>query len=106
MLNLLHIFTLLTSVEDIIIITHLFDLSQQTCKLKESSEALSIECPPFLRQDSQAFQLAEQLLSSVNVTLRKDTDTLRVETGSNGGDHLLVLCLSIHGLSLLSKGLN
>ncbi|KAG8005111.1 Non-syndromic hearing impairment protein 5-like protein [Nibea albiflora] len=76
-----------------------------TCKLKESSEPLSIECPPFLLQDNQAFQLAEQLLGSIDVTLRRDADRLRMETGSNGGDHLLVLCLGIHGLSLLCKGL-
>lgn len=75
------------------------------CSIKESSEPLSIQCPPVLLQDSQAFQLAEQLLSSTNVTLRRDTDALWVEAGSKAAVQLLVLCLSVHGLTLLCKGL-
>ncbi|XP_041811778.1 gasdermin-E-like [Chelmon rostratus] len=75
------------------------------CRLKESSEPLSIPCPPVLLQDSQAFQLAEQLLSSTSVTLRRDSDTLWVEAEGKAAVQLLVLYLSIHGLTLLSKGL-
>lgn len=75
------------------------------CSLKENNEPLSIQCPPVLLQDSQAFQLAEQLLSSTNVTLRRDTDALWVEAGSKAVVQLLVLCLSVRGLTLLCKGL-
>ncbi|XP_035537455.1 gasdermin-E-like [Morone saxatilis] len=73
------------------------------CMFKESSEPLFIQCLPVLLQENQAFQLAERLLSSASVTLRRDTHRLWVETGSEV--HLFVLCLSIRGLSLLCKGL-
>ncbi|XP_031179122.1 gasdermin-E-like isoform X2 [Sander lucioperca] len=70
------------------------------CMLKKSSEPLSIQCLPVPLQDNQAFQLAEQLLSSTNVTLKRDSDRLWMETEVLP----LVLCLSIQGLSLLCKG--
>lgn len=75
------------------------------CRLQESSEPLSIQCLPVPLQDNQAFQLAEQLLGSTNVTLRKDSDRLWRETRNEAGVLPLVLCLSIQGLSLLCKGL-
>ncbi|XP_038581104.1 gasdermin-E-like [Micropterus salmoides] len=75
------------------------------CRLKGTSEPLSIQCLPVLLQDNQAFQLAEQLLSSTNVTLRRDTDRLWTETGNEDRILPLVLRLSIQGLSLLCKGL-
>ncbi|XP_070841225.1 gasdermin-E-like [Chaetodon trifascialis] len=75
------------------------------CSIKESSEPLSIQCPPVLLRDSQAFQLAEQLLSSTSVTLRRDTDALWVEAGNKAAVQLLVLRLSVRGLTLLCKGL-
>ncbi|XP_028454230.1 gasdermin-E [Perca flavescens] len=74
------------------------------CMLKKSSEPLSIQCLPVPLQDNQAFQLAEQLLSSTNVTLKRDSDRLWMETGDEAGVLPLVLCLSIQGLSLLCKG--
>ncbi|XP_070778382.1 gasdermin-E-like [Enoplosus armatus] len=75
------------------------------CRLKETSEPLSIQCLPVLLQDNQAFQWAEQLLSSTNVMLKRDTDRLWMETGNKDGVLLLVLCLSVRGLSLLCRGL-
>ncbi|XP_044027059.1 gasdermin-E-like [Siniperca chuatsi] len=75
------------------------------CRLKETSEPLSSQYLPVLLQDNQAFQLAEQLLSSTNVMLRRDTNRLWTETENKDGVLLLVLCLSIQGLSLLCKGL-
>lgn len=73
------------------------------CSLKKSSEPLSIQCLPVPLQDNQAFQLAEQLLSSTNVTLKRDSHRLWAETGNEAGALPLVLCLSIQGLSLLCK---
>ncbi|KAM9340283.1 gasdermin-E-like [Symphorus nematophorus] len=75
------------------------------CRLKESSKPFPIQCLPVLLQDNQVFQMAEQLLSSTNVTLRRDTDRLWTETGSKAGVHLFVLRLSTHGLTLLCKEL-
>ncbi|XP_031710053.1 gasdermin-E-like [Anarrhichthys ocellatus] len=75
------------------------------CSLQKSSEPLSIQCLPVPLQDNQAFQLAEQLLSSTNVTLKRDSYRLWSETGNEAGVLPLVLSLSIHGLSLLCKGL-
>lgn len=75
------------------------------CMLKDRRELLSTQCPPLLLQDEMAFQLAEQLLSSTNVMLKRDDDRLWVETGSETGDPLLVLCLSTRGLTMLCKGL-
>ncbi|XP_078124153.1 gasdermin-E-like [Sander vitreus] len=74
------------------------------CMLKKSSEPLSIQCLPVPLQDNQAFQLAEQLLSSTNVTVKRDSDRLWMEMGDEAGVLPLVLCLSIQGLSLLCKG--
>ncbi|KAI3358447.1 hypothetical protein L3Q82_014874 [Scortum barcoo] len=73
-------------------------------KLKESSEPLPLECLPVQLQENQAFQLAEQLLSSTNVTLRRDGGQLRMETGSTAGVLPLLLRLSTRGLSLLCGG--
>ncbi|XP_068432041.1 gasdermin-E-like [Clinocottus analis] len=75
------------------------------CRLKRSSKPLSIQCLPVPLQDNQAFQHAEQLLSSTNVALKRDSHMLWTETGNEAGALPLVLCLSIHGLSLLCKGL-
>ncbi|XP_069032348.1 gasdermin-E-like [Embiotoca jacksoni] len=75
------------------------------CRLKESIEPLFLRSLPVLLQDNQAFQLAEQLLSSTKVTLGRDTERLWLETGSNARVLPLVLCLSVHGLSLLCSGL-
>ncbi|XP_075968986.1 gasdermin-E-like isoform X2 [Anarhichas minor] len=75
------------------------------CSLQKSSEPLSIQCLPVPLQDNQAFQLAEQLLSSTNVTLKRDSYRLWSETGNEAGFLPLVLSLSIQGLSLLCKGL-
>ncbi|KAK9537099.1 hypothetical protein VZT92_005766 [Zoarces viviparus] len=75
------------------------------CSLQKSSEPLSIQCLPVPLQDNQAFQLAEQLLSSTNVTLKRDGYRLWTETGHEAGVLPLVLSLSIQGLSLLCKGL-
>uniref|UniRef100_UPI0037E7F183 gasdermin-E-like n=1 Tax=Semicossyphus pulcher TaxID=241346 RepID=UPI0037E7F183 len=73
------------------------------CRLKDSSEPLSTQCLPLLLQDNQAFQQAEQLLSSTSVTLRRDADRLWMEAGSQGVLPV-VLRLSVQGLSLLCKG--
>ncbi|XP_023286811.1 non-syndromic hearing impairment protein 5-like [Seriola lalandi dorsalis] len=75
------------------------------CRLKESSGTLSIQHLPILLQDNQAFQLAEQLLSSTNVTLKRNADSLWTETGDKAEALPLILCLSTHGLSLLCTGL-
>lgn len=74
------------------------------CRLKDSSQPLSIQSLPVHLQESQAFQLAEQLLRSTNVTLGRDADSLWVENGNESAVRLLVLYLSIHGLSLLCSG--
>ncbi|CAB1416171.1 unnamed protein product [Pleuronectes platessa] len=73
--------------------------------VRESSGPLSIQCLPDPLQDNQAFQLAEQLLSSTNVTLKRNAESLWTETGDKAGVLPLLLCLSIHGLSLLFNGL-
>ncbi|GAA6228608.1 non-syndromic hearing impairment protein 5 homolog isoform X3 [Lates japonicus] len=73
------------------------------CRLKES-ESLPIQCLPIPLQDNQAFQLAEQLLSTINVALKRDTDRLWTETGDKAGALPVPLRLSIHGLSLLCNG--
>ncbi|XP_042362506.1 gasdermin-E-like [Plectropomus leopardus] len=75
------------------------------CTLQKSSEPFSIQQLPIALQDNQAFQLAEQLLSSTYVTLKRDGDMLWKETGNEAGVLPLVLSLSIEGLSLLCKGL-
>ncbi|XP_053190112.1 gasdermin-E-like [Scomber japonicus] len=71
------------------------------CMLKESSQPLPIQSLPVPLQNNQTFKLAEQLLSSTSVTLRRDANRLWVETGDEPGVLPLVLCLSIHGLFLL-----
>ncbi|XP_026155402.1 gasdermin-E-like isoform X1 [Mastacembelus armatus] len=73
-------------------------------RLKDSKKPLSIQRLPVLLQNNQAFQLAEQLLSSSNVSLRRDTDRLWMETGDKVEVLPLLLCLSIRGLSLLCNG--
>ncbi|KAK5867957.1 hypothetical protein PBY51_012409 [Eleginops maclovinus] len=73
-------------------------------RLKKNSEPLSIQCLPVFLQDNQAFQQAEQLLSSANVALKRDSDRLWSETGSEAGVLPLILSLCIHGLALLCKG--
>ncbi|XP_022602640.1 non-syndromic hearing impairment protein 5-like [Seriola dumerili] len=75
------------------------------CRLKESSGTLSIQRLPILLQDNQTFQLAEQLLSSTNVTLKRNAESLWTETGDKAEALPLILCLSTHGLSLLCTGL-
>ncbi|XP_040044477.2 gasdermin-E [Gasterosteus aculeatus] len=72
------------------------------CRLK-GSEPVSIQRLPLHLQDNPAFELAEQLLGSTEVTLRRDGHRLWTETANEVLQ--LVLCLSIHGLSLLCKGL-
>ncbi|XP_026203485.1 gasdermin-E-like isoform X2 [Anabas testudineus] len=71
------------------------------CRIKKSRGHLPIQCIPPLLQDNQAFPLAEQLLSTICVTLRRDTDRLWMETENKGFEPLL-LGLIIHGLSLLN----
>nr|XP_046272764.1 gasdermin-E-like isoform X2 [Scatophagus argus] len=75
------------------------------CMLRDSGWPVFVQCPLVLLQDSQAFQLAEQLLNPTSVRMRRDTDRLWMETGSKAQVKLLVLYLSTHGLSLLCKGL-
>lgn len=79
--------------------------SHQLCKLKESDEPIAIQCLPVPLQDNQAFQLAEQLLSSIDLMLRRDSDRLWLDRGYKEGFHPFLLSLSIHGLSLLCNGL-
>ncbi|XP_037548726.1 gasdermin-E-like [Nematolebias whitei] len=74
--------------------------------LQESSTPLSMQSIPVALQDSQFFQQAEQLLSSINVMLRTDTDQLWMETGDSRDVLLLVLSLSVFGLSLLCASLH
>nr|XP_020469829.1 non-syndromic hearing impairment protein 5-like [Monopterus albus] len=75
------------------------------CRLKESKKPLSIQHLPIPLQDNQAFQQAEQLFSSNSVTLKRDTNTLWIDTGCKAGVLPLLLRLSVHGLSLLCNGL-
>lgn len=75
------------------------------CRLQDSSEPVSIQSLPVLLQDNQTFQLAEQLLSSARITLKRDADQLWMETDHRAGVLPFVLSLSIHGLSLLCSGL-
>ncbi|XP_033940132.1 gasdermin-E-like [Pseudochaenichthys georgianus] len=74
------------------------------CSLKKNSEPLSIQCLPVLLQENQAFQQAKQLLRSANVVLKRDSDRLWSETGSEAGVLPLILSLCIQGLALLCKG--
>ncbi|KAM9385257.1 gasdermin-E-like [Pholidichthys leucotaenia] len=76
------------------------------CRLKESSsEPVSIHSLPALLQDNQTFQQAEQLLSSTNVTLRRDSDLVWKDAGDNVGVLPVVLSLSVRGLVLMGSGL-
>lgn len=75
------------------------------CRMTSSGEPVSIQCPPALLRDDQAFQLAQQLLSSTSATLTRDGDKLRTETGADARVDRLVLSISVRGLSLLCKGL-
>ncbi|XP_077446934.1 gasdermin-E-like [Stigmatopora argus] len=74
--------------------------------LKESGDLLSMQFLPTLLWEKEAFQQAEKLLGSVGVTLRVDGDRLWVEMVENSGIRVLVLRLSIYGLSLLCSGQN
>lgn len=74
-------------------------------RFKDSIEPLSTQSLPALLQENQTFQKAKQLLSSAQVTLRRDGDRLWMETGPEAGALCVVLCLSIQGLTFLSKGL-
>lgn len=74
-------------------------------RLQESSKYVSVQVLPVLLQDNQTFQLAEQLLSSAYMTLKRDADQLWMETDHRAGVLPLVLGLSIRGLSLLCSGL-
>ncbi|XP_028317473.1 gasdermin-E-like [Gouania willdenowi] len=76
------------------------------CRFKENSEPLSVQDLPGVLQDSQSFQLVEQVLYSVKVKLRRDAVCLWAETDNNAGVLPLVLCLSVHGLALLCHGMN
>ncbi|KAM3858224.1 gasdermin-E-like [Diretmus argenteus] len=75
-------------------------------RLKESCRSLPVECLPVLLQDDQGFQLARELLSSANVTLRRDIDSMQAETGDKPGVLPLVLCVAVRGLSCLCHGQN
>lgn len=71
--------------------------------IRESSRTLTVQSLPVLLQQNQNFQLAEQLLTTANVTMRRDANQLCVETGSGAGLYMLLLYLSVHGLLLLAK---
>ncbi|XP_036947870.1 gasdermin-E-like [Acanthopagrus latus] len=73
------------------------------CSLTDSSEP--VQCPAVLLQDSRVLQQAEQVLTSIDVKLTRDGDRLWMTTECTTGVPSLVLRLSVHGLSLLSKGL-
>lgn len=75
------------------------------CRLKESSEPLSENTLPLLLQHKPSFQVAERLFDSVKVTLRSGGDCVWAETKSHAGVLPLLLFLSLHGLSVLSSGL-
>lgn len=70
-------------------------------RLKESRLHLPIQSLPISLKDNQNFQMAEQLLSSTDVMLKRCNDQLWAETGP--GVLPLVLRLSVHGLTLLCK---
>ncbi|XP_036000882.1 gasdermin-E [Fundulus heteroclitus] len=74
-------------------------------RLKASRGTLPIQSLPAPLQDNQAFQRAEQLLSSVGVALRRDAEQLRVEMENTDGVLPMLLGLSAHGLALLCTGL-
>lgn len=76
---------------------------QQMFRLKESGESLTIERLPAPLQDNQTFQQGEQLFSCTDVTMRRDAERLWLETGSELGLPVVVLFISVHGLSLLCK---
>ncbi|TWW65300.1 gasdermin-E-like isoform X1 [Takifugu flavidus] len=71
--------------------------------IRESSGPLTVQSLPVLLQQNQNFQLAEQLLTTANVTMRRDANQLCVETGSGAELYMLLLYLSVHGLLLLAK---
>ncbi|XP_036371947.1 gasdermin-E [Megalops cyprinoides] len=54
--------------------------------------------------DEGVCQRAEQLLSSSNVTLRKEMGRLRAETGRRPGLRPLIMCVVVHGLAALAVG--
>ncbi|XP_030002330.1 gasdermin-E-like [Sphaeramia orbicularis] len=71
--------------------------------LKESCLHLPVQSLPVSLKDNQNFQLAEQLLLSTDVTLTRRNDELWAETKTDPQVLPLVLCLSVHGLTLLCK---
>ncbi|XP_034017283.1 gasdermin-E-like isoform X2 [Thalassophryne amazonica] len=74
------------------------------CRLEDKDLDLSIHSLPVMLQDDRNFELANQLLSTTNVMLRRETDRLWVEKGDKPGVPALVLYISIHGLSILCCG--
>ncbi|XP_029370318.1 gasdermin-E-like [Echeneis naucrates] len=74
------------------------------CRLRKSSGPLSIQRLPVPLQDTKVFHLAEQLLSSTNVVLKKSAESLWMETDDEGEVLFLLLCLTIQGLCLLWSG--
>ncbi|KAF7647268.1 hypothetical protein LDENG_00174960 [Lucifuga dentata] len=66
-------------------------------RLKTSHQPLSLDSLPIILQGNEAFQLAEQLLASTNVVLRREADTLQAEMGDKPGVLPLVLCQSRDG---------
>ncbi|KAM9824319.1 gasdermin-E-like [Neosynchiropus ocellatus] len=73
------------------------------CLLKETGSSVSCSSLPPLLQESQAFQSATKLFSSANLTLSRDADRAWVDGRSNHGVEMLVLSLTLHGLSLLLR---
>ncbi|KAM9838288.1 gasdermin-E-like [Aulostomus maculatus] len=71
------------------------------CRLKQSSQPLSIQALPVLLRENPSFQLVVQLFASTELKLSRDTRQLWVETGNKPGALPLILYLSIRGLSLL-----
>lgn len=75
---------------------------------ERSSHLLCVRSLPGPPQENrtQAFQLAQWLLATVGVALKRDGDGAWEETGSRGGVRRLILHLAVHGLWLLSHGQN
>ncbi|XP_061670298.1 gasdermin-E-like [Syngnathoides biaculeatus] len=72
--------------------------------LPESNRPVCIQSLPTPLWEKEAFQRAEELLSTVGATLTVDGDRLCLETGGKNEVRVLVLRLSAYGLSLLCSG--
>ncbi|KAM8883485.1 gasdermin-E-like [Synchiropus picturatus] len=73
------------------------------CLFKGTDSFVSCSSLPPLLQEIQDFQKAKELFHSASLTLSRDADRVWVDGWSNHGVEMLVLCITLHGLSTLLR---